>query len=428
MTERELPGAVCLLELDVDGPPPEVPAVAADGRPYARAAVVVRLHGLLMGVVQLDLAEHPAGEDVARAAIASCSEAIERHLRADGDGPEPRCRAEHARFLEHAPYASVIVATRDGDATLGPCLDSLLALDYPSYEVIVVDNASRGDGVRAIVEERQAAHPQLSLVREERPGVAIAHNRGLATARGRVLAFTDDDVVADPLWLARLAAPFERSPRVGCVTGLILPSELESPAQVWTDAHWGFGKGFEQRVFDRDSGDGSPLYPYAAGVFGSGANMAFSREALRSIGGFDPALGTGSRALGGEDLAAFFDVIDAGHELVYEPTAVVLHHHRPDYASLRTQAYGYGVGLTAYIAKTLVDDPRRVLGVASRLPRAVAYLLDPRSPKNARRPATLPAELIRLERRGMAVGGLAYLRSRWDRRAAYAEAREGAAA
>jgi len=405
--------AVCIVEAEYGGPLPDVPWVARDGRPYARAAVAVRVHGILVGVADLAVGhgEMDAAELVARACEELGGE-IEAHLAADGDSERPRCQTELARLRGRAPFASVIVATRDGEETLGPCLDSLLRLDYGDYEVIVVDSAPRGDGVRALVDERYGHDPRVSYVREERPGVAMAHNAALEHAAGSILAFTDDDVVADPLWLARIAHAFEASPRVGCVTGLILPLELESQAQVWIDDYWGFGKGFERHVFDGRRPAGQPLYPYTAGVFGSGANMAFTADALRDVGGFDPALGTGSPALGGDDLAAFFDVIAAGYQLVYEPTAVVRHRHRPDYASLRTQAYGYGVGLAAFVTKTLVDDPRRVFEVLARAPRAVAYLVRPDSAKNARRPASLPGELIRLERRGMAFGALAYVRSR----------------
>jgi cellulose synthase/poly-beta-1,6-N-acetylglucosamine synthase-like glycosyltransferase len=421
-------GAVCLLELDVDGPPPELPSLALDGRRYTRAAVAVRVHGVLLGVTDIDLRSRGVdGEELAARAVEALRGELDEHLRADGDSHQPHCRSEHERFLERAPFASVIVATRNSQGTLGRCLDSLLALDYPGFEILVVDNATAGEGVRTLVESRAGGRARVEYLREERPGVAIAHNRALPDARGQILAFTDDDVVVDPLWLARLARAFELAPGVGCVTGLILPSELESRAQVWIDDYWGFGKGFERRVFDSARQPDQPLYPYTAGVFGSGANMAFSAGALRSIGGFDPALGTGSPALGGDDLAAFFDVIAAGYRLVYEPTAVVRHRHRPEYESLRTQAYGYGVGLSAYLAKTLVDDPRRVLEVAVRVPRAIAYLLSPDSAKNARRPASLPPELIRLERRGMAVGAWAYMRSRWLRRGMYAGATEGAA-
>ena len=421
------PDAICLVEVDVGEPPPEVAQLARDGRPYSRAAVAVRVHGILVGVAELELASTGTdGAELAARAIDALSDEIEAHLLADGDPAQPSCRAEHERFLERAPFASVIVATRDGEPTLKGCLDSLLALDYPAYEVIVVDNASRGDGVRALVQDGYGADPRVSYVREERPGLAVAHNRGVAAARGSILAFTDDDVIADPRWLAQTARAFELSPRVGCVTGLILPLELESAAQVWIDDYWGLGKGYGRQVFDRGRLPGRPLHPYTAGAFGSGANMAFRAGALRDIGGFDPALGTGSPALGGDDLAAFFDVIAAGHQLVYEPTAVVRHRHRSDYASLRNQAYGYGVGLSAYIAKTLLDDPKRVIEVAARTPRAIAYLLGPRGGKNMRRPPTLPAELTRLERRGMAVGALAYARSRWRRRGMSMRTYEGA--
>src|SRR5207244_2454103 len=136
-------------------------------------------------------------------------------------------------------------------------------------------------------------------VRAPRHGLALARNRGLAEADGAIVAFTDDDALPDRAWLAQLAKAFEVAPDVACVTGLVLPAELESDAQVWVDAMWGFGKGFERRVFDRHRPPGALLYPYTAGVFGSGANMAFRTGALRDMGGFDPALGAGSPATRG---------------------------------------------------------------------------------------------------------------------------------
>ena len=414
------PGPVCLVEHEVGGPAPQVPQRAGDGRRYARVAVAVRMHGVLLGVA--DLAPDGAdGAGLTARAEQALQPAIDEHLRADA---RASCLEERERFLGRAPSASVIVATRGDEPTLEPCVESLLRLDYPDYELIVVDNGAGSASVRALVEGYPPGR-SVRYVHESCPGVAVAHNTALAMARGSIVAFTDDDVTVDPLWLAQLARGFELDEGVACVTGLILPAELESGAQVWLDDYWGFAKGFERRIFDGTRPSGQPLYPYTAGVFGSGANMAFRTDALRELGGFDPALGTGSPALGGDDLAAFFDVIAGGHKLVYEPTAVVRHLHRPDYGSLRRQAYGYGVGLSAYIAKTLMDDPRRALDMGRRLPRALAYVLDPRSPKNARRPDGFPAELTWLERYGMATGAAAYLRSRRRRRALYPRAAEG---
>jgi cellulose synthase/poly-beta-1,6-N-acetylglucosamine synthase-like glycosyltransferase len=430
-----LHGPVALVELAVDRSPP---ILQGGGRRdlHTHAAVVVRLHGLVIGVVELPLGTGPdADQELAERAQSALREQIEGHLRSDGLASRsgtpppgaPRCQRERERLLERAPPATVIVATRDGEATLRACLESLLVLDYPDLEVIVVDSASRGDAVRELVSAMQRDRgPHVAYVREDRPGVALAHNRGLEHASGSIVAFTDDDVTVDRLWLAQIAHAFEEGPDVCCVTGLILPAELESPAQRLIDGYWAYSKGFARRVFDARRQSGQPLHPYTAGVFGSGANMAFRTDALRALGGFDPALGTGSPALGGDDLAAFFDVVEAGHRLVYEPTAVVWHRHRPDDASLRRQAYEYGVGLSAYLTKAVVDQPRRMLEMSVRAPRALAYALSPRSAKNARRPEGFPPELIRLERRGMAMGALAYARSRWQRRDLHAERATGA--
>jgi GT2 family glycosyltransferase len=428
-------GPVRLVELAVDSSPPILDGRGTQG-PHTHAAVVVRLHGVILGVVELPLGiGADADQELVERALTALREQIDEHLRRDGLVPGstaapsgvPRCQRERARLLERAPRATVIVATRDGEATLRPCLESLFALDYPDFEVVVVDSASRGDGVRELVSGFQRDHgAHMAYVRENRPGVALAHNRGLAHASGAIVAFTDDDVTVDRLWLAQIAHAFEEADDVCCVTGLILPAELESPAQRLIDGYWAYAKGFERRVFDGQRRPGEPLHPYTAGTFGSGANMAFRTDVLRALGGFDPALGTGSPALGGDDLAAFFDVLEAGHRLVYEPTAAIWHRHRPDEESLRRQAYEYGVGLSAYLTKALIDQPRRMLEMSVRAPRALAYALSPRSAKNARRPEGFPAELVRLERRGMAMGALAYARSRWQRRDLHAERALGA--
>jgi GT2 family glycosyltransferase len=409
-----------VIDLELGQAPPAVPDRARDGRAYRLALVLVRLHETPIGCVEVPLDGGRLEREVLeRAVAAELRDAIESHLRWDaaaagGSHGPPRCVDRRRRFLERAPPATVVVASRDGERTLAACLDSLLALDYPRYEIVVVDSASRGAGVAALVARYRAA-ARVAYVREEVPGLAVAHNRGLRVAEGSIVAFTDDDVVADRLWLAQLAMGFEAARGVACVTGSILPLELETPAQLWAEAYWGLGKGFERRVFDSSPPEGQRVYPYAAGVFGSGANMAFSTAVLRDLGGFDPALGAGSPARGGDDLASFFDVVSAGHRLVYQPTALVRHRHRPDYRSLERQAYAYGCGLAAHVTRTMVEQPRRVFDVASRAPQGLAQLFGARSPKNARRPADFPRALTRAERRGMAVGGLAYVRARHAR-------------
>lgn len=312
---------------------------------------------------------------------------------------------------------SVVVATCDRPTELGHCLRSLLAQSRPAERIVVVDDAPGGDETPATVRACDPEGSRLRYVEGDGGGGAAARNRGLLEVESPVVAFTDDDVLAEPGWLAAITEAFAVAPRVGCVTGMIRPLELQTPEQVWLEGYAGFNKGSERRLFDlAENRPDDPLFPFAAGTFGSGANMAFSAAALAEMGGFDPALGPGTRARGGEELAAFLEILLRGHQLVYEPAAVVYHRHPRDYDALRRQVYGYGVGLTSYLTKCVVDRPS-LLALASRqLPRAAVHVLSPRSPKNARRARDYPRELTRLELRGMLAGPIAYLRSRAQNR------------
>ena len=108
--------------------------------------------------------------------------------------------------------------------------------------------------------------------------------------------------------------------------------------------------------------------------------MSFRTDVLREIGGFDPALGAGTRAKGGDDLAVFFDVIMNGDVIVYEPGAIVRHAHRPDFESLRRQSFGYGVGLGVYFADVVPEHPRQTMHGLCRLRHAANHFLASGSP------------------------------------------------
>lgn len=418
--------AVRLLEVEIGAPLHSIgmgPAV--NGLPYRHALALVRFHGQPLGVVALDLPEAGLEADALAACIwADLHTEIMAHARQDGLADSgaltaagipstglPRCQQARAALLDNAPMVSIVVATHDRTDSLVTCLDSLLALDYPNYDIIVVDNAPSSSETVDMLRQR---YPQVRYVREDHPGLAHAHNCGLVEVTAPIVAFTDDDVVVDPHWLTEIVLGFNAGQHVGCVSGMIFPIELETPAQVWIEQYGGFSKGFVPRIFDRDANrPADALFPYTAGRFGSGANMAFKTEALRAIGGFDPALGAGSKALGGDDLSAFFEIIMAGYQLVYQPGAIIHHGHRREYAGLRRQAYGYGVGLTAYLTGALLRRPYLLLDMLIKMPRGLYYALSDRSPKNNKKQGDYPAELTWLERKGMLYGPLAYLRSRW---------------
>jgi hypothetical protein len=259
-------------------------------------------------------------------------------------------------------------------------------------------------------------YPMVTYLREDVAGLARAHNEGLQHVATPVVAFTDDDVVVDRDWVRSLAAHFS-SDQVGCVTGLIWPAELETPAQAMIEAHGGFGKGFTTRTFSLNgSRPDDPLFPYTAGGLGSGANMAFRTDVLRRLGGFDPALGAGSRARGGDDLAAFLDVVEAGHSLVYDPCAMVHHHHRRDPADVQAQALNYGIGLAAYLTRAVATRPSRLVTFARLAPRAVVHLAAVSSAGDPGPGADRSGRLLLWQLLGLARGPFDYARSVWEAR------------
>jgi GT2 family glycosyltransferase len=405
---------------------PEGPAGEDD---YGSALVLVRLHGRPLGTLQLDLRGGAiAAGEVARLVWERLGQPIVDHLAADGVpapdgltetglavGVPPACqRHDDASF----PFASVVISTHERPGPVGACIESILLADYPAFEILVVDNAPRTRATREMVAERFGDEPRVRYLLEPMPGASAGRNCGLWAAAGDVVAFVDDDVLVDRLWLRSLVLGFQAAPGVACVTGMILPAELDTQSQVWIEEFGGFDKGYEQKIFDLEEyAQPDPLYPYSVGKFGSGASAAFDPAVLRGIGGFDTALGPATPACGGEDIDAFLQIILAGHRLVYEPRSLVRHHHRREYADLRRAVRGYGVGLAAVLTKALLN-PKTRADVLRRAPRGVAYFLNPASPKNEKKTSTFPRQLTLVEMGGALLGPLAYLRSRrWARTA-----------
>ncbi|MFG3517393.1 glycosyltransferase [Streptomyces bobili] len=411
------PVQVAELELDDGGalrPGPGSPPVT-----HGEVFLLVRRGGRPVATL---LGRVPEGADP-RAALTALAR---RHV---GAGPEAVPTAVPTAVT--VPFTSVVIATRERADRLAHALDSMLAQDHPDFEIVVVDNAPVTDATRLLVERKYAE--RVRYVTEPVPGLAVAHNTGLAAARGDVVAFTDDDVVADPRWLTELTAPFAADPGLGCATGLILPARLRTPAQVLLESHGGFAKGFTPRTYDPAGPPADePLFPFTAGRFGSGANMAFRAGVLRAVGGFDPATGAGTLARGGDDLYGFVRVLAQGHRLRYTPRALVWHHHRETWQDLETQAYGYGAGLTAYLTAILVNRPALLPAFLARLPRGFAHartltaVRDAEGPDGAAglpgghddRGHPWPRRLSRLQRKGMAYGPVGYLRARRAMRAA----------
>jgi glycosyltransferase involved in cell wall biosynthesis len=234
---------------------------------------------------------------------------------------------------------TVAVCTRDRADDLVHCLTAIGALVTPVAEVLVVDNASADDSTRQVV----AGFPFARYVREPRAGLDWARNRALLEARTAVVAFTDDDALVHPDWVEGLVRAFTEVPAAAAVTGLVLPLELSTPAQVVFEAR-GFGRGYVRRVFRSSPGVPAGREHADLGDTGTGADMAVLREPVLALGGFDPALDVGTPTGGGGDHELLFRLIAAGHAVVYEPSAVVRHRHRSTMAGLARQRRGDGTG------------------------------------------------------------------------------------
>lgn len=405
---RYLPREV--LDIELSRPLPARQSANEDGQTYGALHCVIRQQGRLVTTLEIPT----YGETVSDGQLHRDIKAVIPTAPVSQPAPVPASRP-----------ALVIVATRDRPDMLARCVRSILAMDYPDFELVIVDSAPSTSATRDLIDREFGDDPRVQYVHERQPGLARAHNAGLAGCTRELIAFTDDDVLVDRGWLNRIAEAFDAAPKVGAVTGAILPAELETEAQYWTESHGGFLKGTQMRLFDlADNKPRSPLFPFTAGMMGSGANMAFSREALEELGSFDPALGAGTIARGGDDLDALFRTVRAGFTVVYTPDALVWHHHRRSADGMERQAHGYGTGLGAYLTKAMLDRPFAGLRLIAMAPLAVQHLFGSKSEKMQRLPVAYPRRFVRAEFKGILGGPLAYWRSR---RALHGSRSKGAA-
>ncbi len=249
----------------------------------------------------------------------------------------------------HSPSCTVVICTRDRPELLDRCLDAVMRLHYPRFNVLVVDNAPTTTDSRDV-----SKRWNVRYVLEPTPGLSRARNRGARSTGTEIVAYLDDDSVPEIDWLTCLAPAFT-TPTVMAAAGRILPiiegSGNGRPAR-WRGS---LDRGSAQRAVTR----AHPLWFELAnfGGLGSGGNMAFRRDAFEVWPGFDERLGLGAPIPCGEDYHAFFSLIERGYEVLYVPDAVVRHPDRPDIERRRAQHVTDVAASAGYVTLLLVEKP-----------------------------------------------------------------------
>ncbi len=229
----------------------------------------------------------------------------------------PKDRLVEKFPLPRVPKVSVVVCSYNGAATLRGCLEALQKVDYPDFEVILVDDGSK-DSTQSIVAE----FPLVKNILQPNRGLSVARNVGMQAATGEIIAYTDSDCMPDSDWLYFLVSTLLHS-SYAAVGG----PNLNPPAQGPIPAAVAACPGAPTHVLLSDTE--AEHIP--------GCNMAYWKSVLEEIGGFDPEFRTA-----GDDVDLCWRLMQAGHRVGFSPSALVWHHRRFTMQAYFRQQKGYG--------------------------------------------------------------------------------------
>ena len=213
--------------------------------------------------------------------------------------------------MSDACDVSVVVSTFNRAALLPHTLDSILAqhAGSPSFEIVVVDNNS-ADDTRAVIESYVAKEPRVRHYSEPRQGVSYGRNTGVANARAAIVAFTDDDLLVAPDWIAVLAAALREHPEADYVGGRVLPKPGQQFPPWLTRLHW-------NPLMIHDPGPESLVLNGTQRVGVGSGNLAMRRKVFLEFEGFSPDYPRG------QDRELQLRLWRAGRQGLYVPSMVV---------------------------------------------------------------------------------------------------------
>lgn len=244
---------------------------------------------------------------------------------------------------------SVVIPTYNRADLLRRTLPAIVGQHYPDFDVIVVDDGSTVDTSDLL----QSEFPGVCQVRQANQGPAAARNAGIEAARGDIVAFTDDDCLAPPDWLSRLAEGYRRHPEIAGAGGYLEPAPEALRRSVLAR--------YERAMMLRDYGDVTREYLGGLDCPAYGTNnMSYRRDVLLDVGCFDENL----RIAAGEDFDLKRRACQRGQQLLFVP--VRLEHLRPyTWTSFLVQSGRRGRG--RFVADRLRGQRHRRSVIAARL-------------------------------------------------------------
>lgn len=249
---------------------------------------------------------------------------------------DPRPVAPIRRVTASTMTATVVVATKDRAEFIEETLTTILGLDYPALDVIVVDQSS-GDETRRIVRRLAEQDVRLRLISNAATGLSAARNVGAWAAASEIVVYCGDDCLVSPHWLHAIAAEFS-DPSVSAVYGRLLPHGKKRQAR----RDVGCKETLERQRFT------ARTPPWCVG---HGGNMAFRRASLAAVGGFDPLLGAGAAFGAGEDSDIAYRLLAQGRTIAYSPAALSYHKHCASWLQQQRAERQYGIGTGAQCGK-----------------------------------------------------------------------------
>jgi glycosyltransferase involved in cell wall biosynthesis len=249
---------------------------------------------------------------------------------------------------------SVVICTRNREDKISNVIASVLANDYPNFDITIVDQ-STSSATREVIDGIAEHESRLHYVHRDQAGLSRAYNTGVESSSGEILAFTDDDCIAEPTWIANIVSAFESDPEADLLYGAVLPFGTTADDLAHTPV---LGISAPERLSKRDG----------FRVVGMGANFAARRRLFTRVGPFDNVLGGGGPLRSSQDYDMVYRTVKAGGVVLLRPEVAIRHDGRREHDDWPGLLLAYGTGDGGFYTKHVrCRDPYALWLLAKQL-------------------------------------------------------------